>query len=87
MASQDAGSVAITGGNISGISLDGNKITNAHIANSYLDSSPIGMSAPSTGHFTSLAVDTYEDFSTLPSNPTFSEGRLFYDNNRKALSY
>ena len=53
LASQDANSVAITGGSISNINFDGIKITNSTI-----DNSPIGSDIPSTGSFTSLKLKT-----------------------------
>ena len=53
LASQDASSVAITGGSISNINFDGIKITNSTI-----DNSPIGSDIPSTGRFTSISLGT-----------------------------
>ena len=53
LASQDANSVAITGGSISNINFDGIKITNSTI-----DNSPIGSDIPSTGRFTSISLGT-----------------------------
>ena len=53
LASQDANSVAITGGSISNINFDRIKITNSTI-----DNSPIGSDIPSTGSFTSLKLKT-----------------------------
>ena len=53
LASQDASSVAITGGSISNINFDGIKITDSTI-----DNSPIGSDIPSTGSFTSIKLKT-----------------------------
>ena len=58
LAQQDANNVSITGGAISNIGLVGNNISNAHITDSYLDSTPIGLSIPSAGHFTSVILET-----------------------------
>ena len=58
LAQQDANNVSITGGAISNIDLVGNNISNAHITDSYIDSTPIGLSIPSVSHFTSTALDT-----------------------------
>ena len=57
MASQDAGSVTITGGNVSGISLVGNNISGAFITGSLIDSTPIGLTIASTGNFTTIFLD------------------------------
>ena len=57
MASQDAGSVTITGGNVSGISLVGNDISGAFITGSLVDSTPIGLTIASTGNFTTIFLD------------------------------
>ena len=57
MASQDAGSVTITGGNVSGISLVGNNISGAFITGSLVDSTPIGLTIASTGNFTTIFLD------------------------------
>ena len=58
LAQQDANNVSITGGAISNIDLVGNNISNAHITDSYIDSTPIGLSIPSVSHFTSTVLDT-----------------------------
>jgi len=34
-----------------------------------------------------VSVGSYVDLNTAPSNPTHSEGRLFYDNTQKSLAY
>ena len=34
-----------------------------------------------------VTVGSYVDLNTAPSNPTHSEGRLFYDNTQKSLAY
>ena len=57
MASQDAGSVTITGGSVSGISLVGNNISGAFITGSLVDSTPIGLTIASTGNFTTIFLD------------------------------
>ena len=54
MASQDAGSVTITGGNISGISLVGNDISGAFITGSLVDSTPIGLTIAAEANFTTV---------------------------------
>lgn len=58
MAQQDASSVAITGGSISGIDLNGNNISNAHITNSFIESTTIGLNNPAAGSFTSVVLGT-----------------------------
>ena len=58
LAQQDANNVSITGGVISNIDIVGNNISNAHITDSYIDSTPIGLSIPSVSHFTSTVLDT-----------------------------
>jgi len=57
MASQDAGSVTITGGNISGISLVGNNISGAFITGSLVDSTPIGLTIAAEANFTTIFLD------------------------------
>ena len=58
MAQQDASSVSITGGSISGIDLNGNNISNARITNSFIESTTIGLNNPSAGSFTSIILGT-----------------------------
>lgn len=58
MAQQDASSVAITGGSISNIDLNGNNISNAHITNSFIESTTIGLNNPAAGSFTSVVLGT-----------------------------
>lgn len=58
MASQDAGSVTITGGNVSGISLVGNDISGAFITGSLVDSTPIGLTIAAEANFTTVIAAT-----------------------------
>lgn len=53
MAAQNAGNVNITGGTISNINFSGVAITKSTV-----DSTPIGNTGASTGHFTSLKINT-----------------------------
>jgi len=70
MASQDANSVAITGGSISGGNINNVAITNSTVSNSIIEGTPIGLNNPAAGAFTSLyaatlAVDTGTDGQVL----------------------
>lgn len=88
LAQQDANNVSITGGAISNIDLVGNNISNAHITDSYLDSTPIGLSIPSTGHFTSVILDT--PLSGVPitktADFTVNDGETWFINNKSAAT-
>ena len=58
LAQQDANNVAITGGSIGSISLDGNTITHATIIDSAINNTPVGLNTPAAGSFTSISLGT-----------------------------
>jgi len=69
MASQDAGSVTITGGNISGISLVGNDISGAFITGSFVDSTPIGLAIAAEANFTTVIAATISVTTLVVNSP------------------
>lgn len=76
LSTQNASSVAITGGTISGTAVTGSTINN----------SAIGAITPSTGAFTSVSM-TSGTISTTPSNPTDIVNKDYADSIAAGLNY
>ena len=76
LSTQNANSVAITGGSISGVA----------VTSSTIDGSAIGSLTPSTGAFTSVSM-TSGTISTTPSNPTDIVNKDYADSIAAGLNY